>query len=88
MTVKFVPPPASAGVEESGSEKIRYYIGVVIITLTGVADDEHHGAPDKFLGYVFTETRGASVPWQRLDRLRTPRMEVGPMGRKWVRQAS
>ena len=80
-----VPPLVSARAAYSWDIEDRYYIGVVIITFTGVADDEHHGVSDRFFGYVFAETRGASVLWQRLDRLRTPRMEVGHIGCKWAR---
>ena len=85
MTAKRVPPTSPDVAVYSRNTKDRYYIGVVIITFTGVADDEHHGVPDRFFGYVFAETRGASVLWQRLDRLRTPRMEVGHIGCEWAR---
>ena len=50
-------PPTSPDVEAySRDTRDRYYIGVVIITFTGVADDKHDGVPDLFTGYVFAET--------------------------------
>ena len=56
LTVKCVPPPASAGEAYPEDAHDRYYIGVVFIVNVGFADDEHHGVPDPVTGYVFAET--------------------------------
>ena len=83
-----MPPPASAGEAYSGDTTDRYDIGVVIITVIGLADNEHHGVPDSFAGYVFAETRGGSSLWQTLEVLRLSRMEVGPIDNGWACELS
>ena len=73
-----MPPPASAGEAYSEDTGDRHDIGVIFTADIGLTDDEHHGVPDQFTGYVFAETRGVSSPWQTLEVLRLSRMEVGP----------